>query len=165
MSTLRGWLGGAAVAGLALTGLACENTARGAKQDAKENTAAVKEQAKETEAATRDERAEAKNTAGEAATDVKDAAGKAADSIKDAAKDVGGVLDAKKQTVDVKAALMADASIDASHIDVDTDEATKTVHLKGSVPTAAQKSAAEKVARAKAEGYKVHNMLTVAKTT
>jgi hyperosmotically inducible periplasmic protein len=154
MKALRTWMSGVAVAGLALAALACENTAQGVKQDTKENTAAVKEEAKEAEAGTRDERAAAKDTAGEVASDVKDAA-----------KEVGSVLDAGKQTVDVKAALMADASIDASNIDVDTDEATKTVHLKGTVPTPAQKTAAEKVARAKAEGYRVHNALTVAKKT
>jgi osmotically-inducible protein OsmY len=32
---------------------------------------------------------------------------------------------------------MADQSIDASHIDVDTDANTKTVTLSGTVPTAA----------------------------
>jgi hypothetical protein len=37
------------------------------------------------------------------------------------------------------------------------------VTLKGSVPTAAQKTAAEHVAHAKADGYKVRNLLTVAR--
>jgi hyperosmotically inducible protein len=64
--------------------------------------------------------------------------------------------------VDVKTHLMADQSIDASHIDVDTDANTKTVTLSGTVPTAAQKAAAEKVAREQAEGYKVRDLLTVA---
>ena len=58
---------------------------------------------------------------------------------------------------------MLDKSIDASHIDVDTDANTKTVTLKGTVPTAAQKAAAETVAREKAVGYQVHNLLTVKK--
>jgi hypothetical protein len=61
-------------------------------------------------------------------------------------KEVGSEVGAKEQTVDVKAALMVDKSIDAD---------TKTVTLKGTVPTAAQKAAAERVAREKAEGYKV----------
>ena len=39
----------------------------------------------------------------------------------------------------------------------------QTVTLKGTVPTATQKAAAEKVARNKAEGYKVRNLLTVVK--
>jgi osmotically-inducible protein OsmY len=59
---------------------------------------------------------------------------------------------------------MADKGIDASHIDVDTDAGTRTVSLKGTVPTAAQKAAAEKVARDKAEGYSVRNLLTVPKS-
>jgi len=58
---------------------------------------------------------------------------------------------------------MVDESIDASHIEVDTDADTKTVTLNGTVPTAAQKAAAEKVAQDKAEGYKVRNLLTVVK--
>ena len=58
---------------------------------------------------------------------------------------------------------MVDKSIDAPHIDVDTDADTKTVTLKGTVPTAAQKAAAEKVAREKAEGCRVRNLLTVGK--
>jgi len=37
------------------------------------------------------------------------------------------------------------------------------VTLKGTVPTATQRAAAEKVARKKAEGYKVRNLLTVVK--
>ena len=39
---------------------------------------------------------------------------------------------------------MAAKGIDASHIDVSTDADTKTVTLKGTVPTAAQKTAAER---------------------
>jgi osmotically-inducible protein OsmY len=58
---------------------------------------------------------------------------------------------------------MADSSIDATKIDVDTDENTKTVTLKGSVATAAQKASAERIAKAKAEGYTVRNSLTVAR--
>jgi hypothetical protein len=154
MSTLRSSIGALAVAGLALAGLACENTAQGIKKDTQENTAKAKEEARQAEAKTSDERAEAKETAGEVAG-----------GVKDAVKDAGAVLDAGKQTIDVKAALMADASIDASNIDVDTDEKTKTVHLKGSVPTSAQKTAAERVAKTKADGYAVHNMLTVARKT
>jgi len=38
---------------------------------------------------------------------------------------------------------------------------TKTVVLKGTVPTAAQKSTAEAIAHDKAEGYKIVNQLTV----
>jgi two-component system response regulator HydG len=62
-----------------------------------------------------------------------------------------------------KTALMADAAIDASTIDVDTDENTKTVTLKGSVPNAAQKASAERIAKDKAEGYRVRNLLVVSR--
>jgi hypothetical protein len=66
-----------------------------------------------------------------------------------------------KQTLDVKAALMLAQSIDASHINVDTDAETRTVTLRGSEPTDAQKMAVAKVAREKADGYQVVNLLTV----
>lgn len=76
----------------------------------------------------------------------------------------GDAVSAAAQTTMVKAALMADKSVDASRIDVDTEGGTKTVMLKGSVPSAAMKAAAESIAKAKvSKGYSVHNMLTVAK--
>ena len=43
----------------------------------------------------------------------------------------------------MKAALLADKTVDASHIDIDTNKDTKTLYLRGTVPTAAQKAAAE----------------------
>jgi hypothetical protein len=58
--------------------------------------------------------------------------------------------------------LFADKDVDASHIDVDTEAATRTVMLKGTVPSAAQKTTAERIAKSKvSKGYSVHNMLTV----
>jgi osmotically-inducible protein OsmY len=66
------------------------------------------------------------------------------------------------QTVDVKSALIADGRVDASNINVDTSASTKTVVLKGSVPTAQQRQTAEAIARDKAEGYTISNQLTVA---
>ena len=80
----------------------------------------------------------------------------------DPAAPFGDAIHGAKQTFDVKAALTADTSIDASHIDVDTNGDTRTVTLKGTVPTAAQKAGAERIAREKAEGYTVVNQLTVA---
>ena len=65
-------------------------------------------------------------------------------------------------TVDVKSALIADGRVDASSINVDTNSQTKTVVLKGTVPTAEQKTTAEAIAHDKAEGYKIVNQLTVA---
>lgn len=65
------------------------------------------------------------------------------------------------ETVDVKSALIADGRVDASNINVDTVADTKTVVLKGSVPTAEQKNTAEQVARQNAKGYTINNQLTV----
>lgn len=69
---------------------------------------------------------------------------------------------AASNTVDVKSALIADGRVDASGINVDTSSETKTVVLKGTVPSAEQKATAEAIARDKAEGYKIINNLTVA---
>ena len=66
------------------------------------------------------------------------------------------------QTVDVKSALMADGRVDASNINVDTNSSTRTVVLKGTVPSADQKTTAEQIAKQKAEGYTIVNQLTVA---
>jgi osmotically-inducible protein OsmY len=68
----------------------------------------------------------------------------------------GGAL-----TAAIKTALMADRDIDASNIDVDTDEARRVVALKGHVPTAAQRTAAVALARAKAPGYDISDQLVV----
>lgn len=103
-------------------------------------------------------------SASEVGRDVEKAAGKVAEKAEEAAEAAESLapkVDAAKQLADVKMALMADPNVDASAIDVDADEATKTIHLSGTVPTAAQKAAAERIAREKAQGYKIHNMLTV----
>jgi osmotically-inducible protein OsmY len=101
-------------------------------------------------------------SASEVAQDVKDAASDLAKKAEGAAENLAPKVDAAKQVADVKLALMADRSVDGSRIDVDAEEATRTIHLKGTVPTPAQKTTAERIAREKAQGWKVHNMLTVA---
>ena len=152
---------------------ACDNTAAGLKKDTQENTAAAKEEAAEAKADTADERAEVKQegreagqdvgaAAREAGSEIKDAASKAGNAVVGAAEKAAPAVNAAKQTLDVKTALLADAAIDASKIDVDTDEATKTVTLKGTVPNANQKASVERIARAKAAGYSINNQLTVA---
>ena len=65
------------------------------------------------------------------------------------------------ETFDVKAALIADGRVEAVNINVDTSASTKTVVLKGSVPTAEQRTIAENIAREQAKGYTVTNQLTV----
>jgi osmotically-inducible protein OsmY len=162
--------------GLALAlGLAsaCGNTAEGVKQDSRENT----EKAREGAEAVKQESAEATKSVGDAAKDlgsaIKQESKDVGSAIKQESKDVGSAIAggakdvasdvaAKTQTLEVKTALLAAKGIDASHIDVDTDAGTKTVTLKGSVPTSDQKAAAERVARDKAKGYTVRNLLTVA---
>ena len=113
------------------------------------------------------------------ARDAGSAAERAGNATAEAAKDAGGVArdaaratgeaviaggraaDAAVETMDVKLALAADRRVDASNINVDSDHVTKTVTLKGRVPTAAQKTLAEDIAKAKATGYVVRNMLVV----
>jgi osmotically-inducible protein OsmY len=56
------------------------------------------------------------------------------------------------ETAEIKTALMADKSIDATSINVDTYADSKTVVLRGSVPTAAQRDQAERIAVAKRQG-------------
>lgn len=90
----------------------------------------------------------------EAAKDTGRAAG-------DAVMTGGRAADAAFETADVKAALMADSRVNAGDINVDTDHVSKTVTLKGRVPTVAQKVAAEEIAVKRAVGYRVENQLSV----
>jgi hyperosmotically inducible protein len=133
-----------AVLGIGLAG--CDDTMQGAKKDAQDNAAAAKG---------------AEPEAKEAARDAKDAANTAVEKAKDGVEAATPAVLAAKQTADVKAALMADPTIDASKIDVDTNGDTKTVTLTGTVPTAAAKTTAETIAKSKAEGYAVVNNLAV----
>ena len=66
------------------------------------------------------------------------------------------------ETIDVKTALLSDATLDASNINVDTYGNRKLVVLKGTVPTQAQKDEAGRIARQEAPGYRIDNQLTVA---
>ena len=66
------------------------------------------------------------------------------------------------ETIDVKTAILADKSIDAGAIDVDTDAGKKIVVLRGSVPTEAQKARAGQIAKDNAKGYTIDNRLVVA---
>ena len=134
----------------AVMGAACENTSRGVQQDAAEAKADAKDASAEAKAEAKEEAAEAKAAGREAKDDAKRTAGEA-----------GAAIDAATETIDVKTALMADESVDASGINVDTFHETKTVVLKGSVPTAAQKTEAGRIAAREAEGYKVENQLVV----
>ena len=90
--------------------------------------------------------------------------GACANTVKGAEKDTEKVVEktaAATNTADVKSALIADGRVDASNINVDTSASTKTVVLKGSVPTPQQRATAEAIARDKADGYTINNQLTV----
>lgn len=186
------WLGTIGLVVLAMATPGCDDTAKGVKKDAEENAEAAKPYvdaaAEKTKEALQDAAEAARPAAEKAGEELRELGGKAvegakdlgdkaedaadraedktergADKAEDKAGDAGDTVSAAAQTTMVKAALMADKDVDASRIDVDTEAATKTVMLKGTVPTAAQKTTAERIARAKvSKGYSVHNMLTVA---
>ena len=65
------------------------------------------------------------------------------------------------ETVDVKAALIADGRVDATNINVDTIASTKTVVLKGTVQTVQERVTTENIARDQAKGCTITNQLTV----
>ena len=137
MSVKNGYLAIALLAGLSLA--ACSNTTAGAKKDADINSE---------KAATASEKAAAEGR-------------EAAAETKEATRDATGALKAAVETIDVKSALMADRTVDASHINVDTFHETKTVVLKGSVKTATQRDEAARIAAAEAPGYRIDNQLTI----
>ncbi len=88
-----------------------------------------------------------------------------ANTVHGVAKDtskVGEKVSEAAKTGDVKSALIADTEIDTSAINVDTISETKTVVLRGSVPTEAMKERAEMIARRNSPGYTVQNRLAVA---
>ncbi len=141
MSLKNGFLVIALMSGLSLA--ACSNTAAGVEQDARENAEAA---------------AAAADKAGDRA---EPAAREAAAETKEAAREVGGAIAGAIETIDIKSALMADRTVDASHINVDTFHETKTVVLKGSVTTAAQRDEAARIAAAEAPSYRIDNQLTI----
>jgi osmotically-inducible protein OsmY len=148
MSLKNGFLAVALMSGLALA--ACSNTAAGAKKDADVN-------ADKTAAATEEAKDKADAAADKAAAESREAAS----DTKEAARDASGALKAAVETIDVKSALMADRTVDASHINVDTFHETKTVILKGSVKTATQRDEAARIAASEAPGYRIDNQLQI----
>ena len=148
------------VAGLLLAGAAvlaagCRNTADGAREDARRA-------AREAQKAADD----AKKELDRAAREAKRAAGEAQRAADDARRDMqesAADLNAAKQLLDVRTALAVSKEISsASDISVRSDEAGRTVILSGSVPTAAEKATAGRIARASADGLRVDNRLQVA---
>ena len=137
MSLKNAYLAVALMSGLSLA--ACSNTAAGAKKDAEIN----------------------KDKAAVATEEAKDKADATAEKAAAETKDAGGAVKAAVETIDVKSALMADRTVDASHINVDTFHETKTVVLRGSVKSATQRDEAARIAAAEAPSYRIDNQLTV----
>lgn len=133
---------------------ACDNTRAGAKQDAE----IAAEQAKQAGEKAAEATADAARDAGQATREAGEAVAEGAAEVKDQAALAAA---ASTTTGSVKSALMADRSVDSSNVDVDTDAARRVVTLRGSVPSAAQRVAAERIARAKASGYEVVNDLRI----
>ena len=123
-------------AGLIVFSTACRNTAVGLKRDAEDNSK-------------------------KAAIKASEAADKASQATAEATRTASEAAEAAAQTVSVKTALIADKRVTATGIDVDTDRATKTVILKGHVPSEDQKVIAEQIAVERSAGYRVKNELTV----
>jgi hypothetical protein len=126
----------ACAAGVAFFSTACRNTAVGLKRDAEDNGK-------------------------KAAIEAGKAADKASEATAAATRAAADAAQAGAQTVNVKTALLADTRVTAKGIDVDTDLATRTVVLKGHVPSQEQKTIAEQIAVERSSGYHVRNELTV----
>jgi len=124
------------VSGLALFSIACKNTAAGLQRDTEDNTR-------------------------KAAVKASEAAEKASEATAVATRNATQAAEAAAQTVNVKTALLADKRVSATGIDVDTDRASRTVILKGHVPSEQQKAIAEQIAVDRSTGYRVRNELTI----
>ena len=104
---------------------ACQNPARGGEQD---RTGA--------EASTSAEGTRTREAARGFANDAAQVARTVGSLAADAGEQVARRASALTENVDVKAALMADAAVDAGRIDVDVSAWTRTITLNGSVATA-----------------------------
>lgn len=96
--------------------------------------------------------------AGEA---VENATKGAAEAVENAGKEVGEEADNAQTTLAVKNAILSADNIDATDLNVDTED--KTVFLRGSVPNAQAKQRAESIAKnLVGTKYTIKNELTVA---
>jgi osmotically-inducible protein OsmY len=127
---------GICAASLVWCSTACRNTAAGFKRDAEANGK-------------------------RAAIEASEAADKASQAAVAATRSASEAAEAAAQTVNVKTALIADQRLTAKGIDVDTDRATRTVVLKGHVPSLEQKAIAEQIAIERSSGYQVRDELTI----
>lgn len=160
----------------ALAALGCQNTARSAREDAKNAAEDVRKAVQEAARDAQDAAKDAQKAADEAKQDVREAMDDSRDALRDAGREMrdagrdagremrqaGRELSQAKQVIDVRAALAVSSEISsASDIDVRSDEAGRRLYLEGTTPTAAEKAAAERIAREKADGFRVENRLRV----
>jgi osmotically-inducible protein OsmY len=183
---------------LVISYVACQNTWRGMKQDARENAALAKQKAQDVDLGdtarnVRDEAREAARQAGDglkkmadklrpgdevappadvaptsapsangerpSSREVDDAIGKVAAKTKETGEEIGGRLKSAAVHLEVEKALARETGLDASRIDVEADEETRTIVLRGSVPDEAQKASAGRIAAERAPGYEIRNEL------
>ena len=97
----------------------------------------------------------------DAARSARDAAAKGARVAAAAGADAAVTAAAVLRTGAVKAALLQDNSIDVSDVDVDTDQVSRRVTLKGRVRSAAVRDKVVDLAREAAPGYTIDNELTI----
>lgn len=98
---------------------------------------------------------------GNTADGAKEDAARAAESTAKAAEATTDAMGGALETASVKAAIIADPRVGAGDINVDTDEARKSVTLNGTVKTADQKRVAGEIAASKATGYTIVNSLVI----
>jgi hypothetical protein len=156
----------------------CHESAKSARKDAEEAARDAREAADDARKAMR----EAGKDAREAMQDAKGAMREAERDVRDAMRDAGREmreagreartasreaaedLHDAKQLLDVRAALAVSNEIaDADGITVRTDAKGEVLYLEGTVGTAAEKSAADRIAREHADGLRVSNRLRVAR--
>jgi len=95
------------------------------------------------------------------ADQVGDGIERAGDRAGNAIGRAGDAVQGAVESADIKAALVADESVDANAVDVDTIGDTKVVTLTGTVRTARERDRAESIATREAQGYRVDNQLIV----
>lgn len=135
-----------------------KDAAAEASKAAQDAAATVKESAREAAAkygpAAKDAALRGAKAAAEVGADAAVAAGRATES---AAIKAAGLL----RTGAIRAALLRETSLDVSNVDIDTDEPGRRVVIKGSVKTAAQRDAVDRITKQTAPGYVVENLVVV----
>src|SRR5436190_20343841 len=110
---------GIAVVGVTVFTAGCKNTREGLEKDARANAPKVERAAEQTAAATREAAQEVKKATAPAVEQMREGTARAAQATKEQLGGAARAADAAQQTAQIKAALMADATIDSTTIAVD----------------------------------------------